>query len=199
MTPPNSTDAQPDAEEDRGDTHVGRWATAAFVATSALFVMAWPYIVPDVEPGYPLTERAVVMPDGTFRMTMNVTERELWVPFDMGQGQLVDFGDAPDLLLKRYVIRAPGGAKDLGAVSLGEADATQGGDWVEDAVVDGDWMNTAMERWYEYSMSNHLLTTKRHTYAIRRSDETTAYFQVESYYCDPPGSGCMTVRYRLGE
>ena len=169
----------------------------AFVVTSIGFILAWPYLTPDMESGFPLTERAQAQPDGTFRMTMNVTDRDLWIPLDMGQGALVDFGDSPDIIARRYILRVPGGAKDLGLVSLADADASNGDPWVEDAVVDGDWMNSATKRWYEYSMSNHLLTTKRHTYAIKRSSGGLAYFQVESYYCQPPGSGCMTLRYRL--
>ena len=195
MTPPTSTES----DERTGNVNVGKWAAVAFALTTAAFVFAWPYIVPDVESGYPLTDRALVQPDGTFRMTMNVTDRDLWVAFDMGQGKLVNHGDAPDVLLRRYVIRAPGGAKDLGVVPLAEADASKGGEWINDEVVDSDWMNRAMERWYEYTMSNHLLTTKGHTYAVRRPSGGIGYFTVESYYCEPPGSGCLTLRYRLGQ
>ncbi|MDP6946766.1 MAG: hypothetical protein QF464_21630 [Myxococcota bacterium] len=163
-----------------------------------MFAIAWPHLVPDIEPGYPLTERAKVQQDGTFMMTMDVTDRDLWVAFDMGQGTRVAHGDAPDLLIRRYVLRAPGGAKDLGKTPLAEATTDPDNGWTEDTVVDGDWMNTALERWYDYSMSNHLLTSKRHTYALRRPGGGVVYFAVESYYCDPPGSGCMTIRYRLG-
>jgi hypothetical protein len=169
----------------------------AFFLTAFGFVLAWPYLTPDVESGYPLTERALVQTDGTFLMTMNVTDRDLWIPLDMGRGELVNIGDAPDVVSRRYVIRAPGGAKDLGTVPLAEADASKGGEWQADEVVDGEWMNPATERWYEYSMSNHLLMTKRHTYAIKRPVGGIAYFQVQSYYCEPAGSGCMTLRYRL--
>jgi len=196
LTPPTSTEATP---EPAADAHVAKWAIGAFIVTSIGFVMAWPYVVPDVQPGYPVSDRAIVQADGTFSMTMDVVHRDLWVALDMGQGTLVDFGDGPDLLLRRYVLRAPGGAKDLGPIPLAEADASQGGPWVQDEVVDGDWINTATKRWYDYSMSNHLLTTKGHTYAVQRPAGGVAYFTVESYYCIPPGSGCMTVRYRLGE
>jgi hypothetical protein len=191
----HQTSTEPEVPSD--DIDAGKWAMVGFVVTAFACVLAWPYITPDVESGYPLTERALVQSDGTFLMTMNVTDRDLWIPLDMGQGERVAFGDSPDVIVRRYVVRAPGGAKDLGAVSLAEADASGGGEWLADQVVDGEWMNPATERWYEYSMSNHLLTTKGHTYALRRPAGGIAYFQVQSYYCEPPGSGCMSIRYRL--
>ena len=193
MTHQTSTESETPAD----DIDLGKWAIVAFFVTAFAFVLAWPYLTPDVESGYPLTDRAVVQSDGSFLMTMNVTDRDHWIPLDMGSGVLVDFGDTPDVISRRYVIRAPGGAKDLGLVPLNEADASKGGEWQFDEVVDGEWMNPATDRWYEYSMSNHLLTTKGHTYAIKRPGGGIAYFQVQSYYCDPPGSGCMTLRYRL--
>ncbi len=194
MTHPTSTEERLAHQE----VNVAKWAIGAFVVTSVVIVAAWPLLSSEVQPGFPLAERAVPQSDGSFLLTLDVASRERWVPVHLGQGMVVDLEGDADLLLRRYVIRAPAGAKNLGSVPLEQADPHTGGSWVRDERADGDWKNAAIDRWYDYSMSNHLLTAKGYTYAIKRRAGGTATLRVESYYCDPPGSGCMTLRYRLG-
>ena len=72
-------------------------------------------------------------------------------------------------------------------------------EWTEDELTDGFMANPVLLRWYTYSYWTHLLRSKHDVYAIKfRADPTrAALVRIESYYCEPEGSGCMTFRYRL--
>ena len=52
--------------------------------------------------------------------------------------------------------------------------------------------------WYEYSYWSHLLRPKVRTFAVRlASTAGIAYLRFLGYGCEPSGTGCLTLRYRI--
>ena len=71
--------------------------------------------------------------------------------------------------------------------------------WEQDGLDDGLPVSPVLLRWYNYSYWTHLLESKHEVYGLRlRGDDSrAALVRLESYYCAPEGSGCMTFRYRV--
>jgi hypothetical protein len=170
------------------------WAIGGFFAACVLLLALGRFMKPEVEPGFAVSP-AKPTPAGVFRVTLDVQDNKRWVAFSFGAGQ-VGQGDA-DLWVQRHRLRAPAGAIDLGAVDLARAQVPAEAGWVRDELHQGVEENPALARWYNYSYWTHLLKTKGHTYAVRRAGGGVAYFRVLSYYCEPEGTGCLTLEYRL--
>ena len=150
------------------------------------------------EPRFAIREDAELLAGGVRRITLDVRTADRWVALDFGQHRAHD--GEPDIYVQRSVFRAPKGAVDLGLVALEDAKlvAPIGGvKWQGDRQIDGKLQNPAIGRWYSYSYWTHLLKSKGHTYAVRRSQDSVAFFRVVSYYCLPESSGCMTIEYRV--
>jgi hypothetical protein len=47
------------------------------------------------------------------------------------------------------------------------------------------------------TVPTHALEPRGHAYAVRRLLGGTAITTTVSYYCQPEGSGCLTIRYAL--
>ena len=169
------------------------------LATAILLLALAPRLpLASTDPPHRLSARAVPGCDGSFLWTLDVKGSTGWAAIDLDGGQPTNDSARADLLARRYVLRAPGGALDLGVVSLAEAQVRPGAVWVRDAVVDGVRRNPALAGWFSYSRLTHVVRSVGHTFAVRRRpDGAIGYFRVESYYCVPEGSGCLTVRYRL--
>ena len=174
-----------------------RWAFAGFALTGLFIFLGASLLKPDMAPGFAPTERAEVLPDGTFRVTVNVRNRDAWIPLDLSLGRIVATPASADLLLRRYKFQCPNGAAKLDGADLLSATHEGVTEWLRDVAVDGELQNPALARWYHYGMQSHLLDPKDTVYAVRLHGGGVAVFQIESYYCDPDGSGCMTLRYRL--
>ena len=151
------------------------------------------------EVGYDLRPRAEQQDDGAMLVTLNTSNQEEWIPFSFELGREVPPGAAADISIRRHYWQAPGGAASLGRVPLMEAQVVDSVEWTGDGLTDGFKANPVMLRWYNYSYWTHLLESKHEIYAIKlRGDENrAALVRLESYYCKPEGSGCMTFRYRL--
>ena len=183
---------------DEQATPMVRWAVAGFLLTFGLAIALGSQLSPPVQPGYEITEKAMVEAQGSLLVTLDTRDRHGWSGVDLVSGLPTAPNVSSDLLVKRYTFRAPRGAIDLGDVSLDTARVPKGSKWLQDIKVDGELENPAFARWYEYGRSSHLLTSKEKTYAVRLSDkEGVAFVRIVSYYCAPEGSGCMTLRYRL--
>jgi len=190
----DSTPAGPSAES----RSLLAWTIGAFVLTFIGLALSASLLTPDVEPGYPATETVEALPDGSFQITLGVQDRDQWVGLNLGSGTLATDAQLADLRFRRYIIRAPGGAAALGEGPLETATLPANIEWEYDVNVDGTLQNPAVARWYEYGWQSHLLSTKGELYAVKRTTgEGHAVFTVVSYYCEPDGSGCMTVRYKL--
>jgi hypothetical protein len=173
------------------------FAAGGFVITCVIFFFIAGAISPEVEPGYDLAITAVPSSDGTFRVTIDVKNRDHWVGVNLAEGTMVTNHGHADFLARRYILRAPGGAVDMGSQDLATAKVGPGAVWIGDASMDGEPQNDALTGWYEYSYWTHLLSRLDKTFAVRLAGGGIAYLQVLSYYCEPEGSGCLTIKYRI--
>lgn len=155
---------------------------------------------PDIdEVGYPLTDHPEELEDGSLWITLNTMDQERWVPVSLELGREVPDGPAADLRLRRHYFQVPGGALELDGSELMAAELPAALDWVGDELNDGLLLNPLLLRWYDYSYWTHLLKSKQHIYAVRLVGDPTraALLRVESYYCAPEGTGCLSLNYRL--
>jgi len=173
---------------------------SAFVGTCILLLLLAMFIGPNMgqsEPGFPIQETPVVQEDGSQQVTLLTAHKEKWIPFSFELGRVVPAGAMADLYVRRYQFQIPRGALDLGETSLAEAVLPPSPSWRMDSDVDGVLVNPAIERWYSYSYMSHLLSSKDHSYAVQLASGKTAFLKVVSYYCEPEGSGCLTLNYRI--
>jgi hypothetical protein len=121
-------------------------------------------------------------PDGTFTLDASSGDAWQW---------------SEDLGFRRnHVITAPGaGAIDLGPVSFDSVVELPAAGYVATTFA-SDTANTAIGKWYDYSMWSHLLTSKHHVYAVRSASGQVAKFEILAYYCRDVGSACYTVRHK---
>ncbi len=149
-------------------------------------------------PGFAVAPRATPLAAGVFQVTLDTADKQQWVGFNLGAGQTdIAAGLPADLYARRYVLRAPLGAADLGVVPLETASLPPGTPMLADEVVGGSPQSPVLTGWYEYSYWTHLLRSKGRTYAVKLNGGGTAVVQVVSYNCAPEGTGCLTLRYRL--
>ncbi len=155
-------------------------------------------MTPDVEPGFPVTRKAVPQKEGIFRVTVDAADRQAWIPINLSAGSVGGNEHEADILIQRYIIRAPNGGVDLGKVALADAIVDENTTWTSDDIVDGQLQNPTLSKWYTYSYFTHLLKSEEHSYAVRlRSGNGIAYYNVVSYYCEPERTSCVTIDYRL--
>ena len=142
--------------------------------------------------------------DGPRRYTIDATHEREWRYFDFSRGSRVDRPSALDwdLAFRRHRIIVNGGegfAGSGGAIDLGEIDL----DAVDSVPAVGyrgtrthrDSLAPALEDWYDYSFTSHILEARPRVYAIRTADGRYAKLEVVSYYCPGAEAGCMTFRY----
>jgi hypothetical protein len=151
------------------------------------------------EVGYDLTHKGVAQSDETMQATLNTSDQDEWVGFSFELGRVVPDGAAADVLIRRHYWQVPGGAAQLPVGSSIKSAVPADVQWVEDGLTDGFKANPVLLRWYTYSYWTHLLRSKDDVYALRlRADpDRVALVHIESYYCKPEGSGCMTFNYRM--
>jgi len=141
---------------------------------------------------------------GPIEYTVDATSTDEWRFFDFSRGSVVvnpGFADW-DLAFRRFHIIANGGpgfSGKGGVIRLEETDfdAVQevpGAAYVETRVR-RDSVNAAIERWYAYGWTSHLLTPHPAVYAVRTADGRYAKFQLLGYYCPGAQPGCLTFRY----
>ena len=140
---------------------------------------------------------------GPARVTVDATDPDRWVFFDFSRGAVVDRPDPAgwDLAFKRFNVAVNGGAglagggaraldvSTLDSVTTVPAEGYTGSDARRDST------SPALERWYDYGFTSHLLTAKRRVYAIRTADGRYAALRFLSYYCPGARPGCVTFEY----
>jgi hypothetical protein len=132
-------------------------------------------------------------------VTLDVTSRSNWTGIHFADGKVRDAPGDVDLMARRHHVRAPGGAIQLGDIPLAEATLPEDPQWEIDETHDGQILNPAFGKWYAYSYFTHMLDPIPLTYAVRSaSGDHVVFVRIVSYYCKPEGSGCLTLRYRLG-
>ena len=170
----------------------------SFVLTCILVFLFASWMTPDVEPGFPTTRKAVPQEAGVFRVTVDAGDRKEWIPINLSTGAVGGNEHKADILVQRYIIRAPNGGVDLGQIPLADAKVDDTTEWTEDEIVDGQLQNPTLSHWYTYSYFTHLLKSENHSYAVRlRSGDGIAFYNVVSYYCEPERTSCVTIDYRL--
>ena len=190
----------PSHDRPPADTGIIKWGIAGFVVACIVLFLVGSRSQPagETEPRFAIREQAEEITEGVYRITLDVRTADRWVALDFSQARAHD--GEPDIYVQRSMFRVPKGAVDLGPVTLAQAKlpaAVDDMEWQGDRQIDGKLQNPAVGRWYSYSYWTHLLKSKRHTYAVRRSGDSVAFFRVVSYYCVPDSSGCMTLEYRL--
>jgi hypothetical protein len=136
--------------------------------------------------------------------TVDATAEGTWVRFDFSRGAVVPPDDPLgwDLAFRRFAILVNGGAGypgaggaiDLGQVAFDAVHRAPPGGY-QGSVVHPDSANPALERWYSYGWSTHLLKPRPHVYVVRTADGRFAKLQILGYYCPGPRPGCLTFRY----
>lgn len=155
-------------------------------------------------PTPPAPSEAGEMLVGPLDYTVDATSTDEWRFFDFSRGSVV-LNPGPgdwDLAFRRFHIIANGGpgfSGDGGIIRLEETDfdavlELPGAAYVETAVR-RDSVNAAIERWYAYGWTSHLLTPHPAVYAVRTADGRYAKVQLLGYYCPGAQPGCLTFRY----
>lgn len=109
-----------------------------------------------------------------------------------------------DLAFRRFHIIAnagpgfpgDGGVIDLGPVAFDSVTSVPAAGYVPTALAGRDSTNAAIERWYRYGFTSHLLTPLGHVYAVRAADgRHHVRLEILGYYCPGARPGCVTVRW----
>jgi hypothetical protein len=132
---------------------------------------------------------------GPATYTLDASDGDRWQTFDFARNAVVAAGKW-DLAFRRFrVIAGPGaGIADLGAVPFDSVRELPDSGY-RGNLAGPDTVNPGVGKWYEYSMLTHLLTSKRHVYAVRTADGRYAKLALLAYYCRDVGTACVTVRY----
>ena len=129
-----------------------------------------------------------------------------WVYFNFSTGSVVKINDRSSLdwdlaFMRKRIISNSGrtnpqgkaGIINLGVRNIDAIDKAPDGDYMTDTLEEGKFVNKAIEKWYEYSVMRHTLTSKGDLYIIRSGDKY-AKMKILGYYCGGK-SGCYTIEY----
>ena len=144
---------------------------------------------------------AVFGPD---TITVDATGEKGWRFFDFSSASVVE---APgpldwDLAFLRHRIVANGGAAfagdggllELGGVESGSVSEVPSSGYVGSPQL-GDTTNAAIERWYDYNWTSHILEPRPTVWAVRTADGRYAKLRILGYYCPGPLAGCLTFEF----
>jgi hypothetical protein len=136
--------------------------------------------------------------------TIDATNTDRWAAFDFSRGSAVPAGDPDgwDIAFRRFNVMTNGGegfggnagVADLGVVAFDSVTEVPATGYIGSSVR-SDSSNAAIERWYDYGFTSHILSPKANVYAVRTADGRFAKLQILSYYCPGATPGCVTFRY----
>lgn len=191
---------------------IGRQGIVAGVIVAALLVAAVFFVAGSLDRPEPLEfapsasapEEVGPRLAGPRLYTIDATHEREWRYFDFSRGSRVQ-GPGPlewDLAFRRSRILVNGGAGfpgDGGAIDLGEV-VFEALDTVPAVGYRGtiggrDSLHPALEEWYDYGFTSHILEARPRVYAIRTADGRYAKLEMVSYYCPGARGGCPTFRY----
>ncbi len=129
-------------------------------------------------------------------VTIDARKSDTWTFFDFERAEVLQLSDTAgwDLAFRRFNVMSSGELADLGAVEF-ESVAAAPLTGYTSPVVGADTVNTAVGRWYRYSILSHLLRPTEHVYVLRTEEGAFAKFELVSYYCTGMVAGCVTFRY----
>ncbi|MGH7477675.1 MAG: HmuY family protein [Longimicrobiales bacterium] len=183
--------------------------SASYAIVAALFLAAGALVTLSLQRSeprtFPLTSpapqpvRAALV--GPLTYTVDARHPDHWTRFDFGRGSVVADDDW-DLAFRRNRIITNGGPGftgaagiiDLGDVAFDSVRTVPTAGY-EPTTVRSDSSNRAIERWYDYGFTSHLLTPKPQVYAVRTADGRYAKLQILAYYCPGAEPACLTFRY----
>ena len=171
----------------------------------ALFIVVTGYLVvssvtkrsvPTFDPSPRLGTTRVAGPRYDDTITVDASDSKIWQYVDFDRGSVVAPPDTAgwDLAVRRYIVIASDAIADLGPKRFEDVHDAPDNGFVAN-VVEDDTVNTAIRRWYRYSMLTHLLEPAGHAYVVRTRDRRFASVQVLGYYCTGLRPGCLTLRY----
>lgn len=178
----------------------------AFLLIAAVVFVLSSLDRPELPMRLPDSPRVLTLGDtlvGPVTTTVDASDERAWVRFDFSRSSVVPANDSGwDLSFRRNLIIANGGPgfagrggiRDLGERAFDEVRDLPADGYVPNRVT-SDTVNTAIEKWYDYGFTTHLLTPKPRTYAVRTADGRYAKLAVVSYYCPGARPGCLTFRW----
>jgi hypothetical protein len=129
-------------------------------------------------------------------VTIDAGDPVAWQFFDFDRGSVVLPPDTGgwDLAVRRFTIVAADAVADLGVVDFDQVGGAGNTAFVSTSF-GRDTVNTAIERWYRYSMLSHLMEPAGHVYIVRTAAGRYAKMELLGYYCPGMVAGCPTFRY----
>ena len=129
-------------------------------------------------------------------VTIDAHDEVAWRFFDFDRASPVVPPDTAgwDLAFRRFTIVAAAEIVDLGVLAFEEATEAPAAGYVA-STFGRDTLNTAIDRWYSYSVLSHLLEPNGHVYVVRTAESRYAKLELLSYYCPGVVAGCPTFRY----
>lgn len=144
-------------------------------------------------------------PSGAHVITIDASSPAAWRFLSFEHGLLPGHATGPhwDLAFRRFHIIANGGPGfagrggilDLGDVPFDSVRFAPSDGYALTTIVSGDSVNPAIQRWYRYGFTSHLLTPLGHTYVVRGAGGRTVKLEILGYYCPGAKPGCVTVRW----
>jgi hypothetical protein len=195
-----------------------RRSTVVLSSLGALFALFVVVLVvsslarPEVEEFAPTGGDAVEVGErsvGPRLYTVDANAHDRWVYFDFSRGASVDVASPRsldwDLAFQRHRVISNGGdtnpsgkaaVADLGPVDIRSALTLPEGSWTADERPGDTPRNRALEDWYDYSWTSHILRPADRLYAIRTADGRYAVLRFLGYYCTGGRPGCVSFVYR---
>ena len=129
-------------------------------------------------------------------VTIDAMHPTAWSFFAFDRGSVVRPPDTVgwDLAVRRFTVIAADAVADIGESSFDDVEEAPTSGYVE-TTFGRDTVNTAIDRWYRYSILSHILEPKGHVYVVRTRDGRFAKMEFLSYYCPGVVAGCLTFRY----
>lgn len=128
--------------------------------------------------------------DGTFALTVDATDEEAWVYLHFERG-IVGADAGWDLALRRFTVDLPDGAfaRPAPDAALDPAGKAPDDGWLADA---GD--TRALDTWYDYNATTHVLSPKPGIWYISSADATRYHaLRIEAYYDDAGTAGHLAL------
>jgi len=141
---------------------------------------------------------------GPLVYTVDASDPDRWIFFDFSRGSVVEAPDPTgwDLAFSRFAVivnggtafRGRGGAQDLGDVAFDSVSVVPEAGYLT-TEARRDSVHPALEDWYDYSFTSHLLTPRSTVFAVRTADGRHARLRFLGYYCPGAQPGCVTFEY----